>query len=285
MPTRDQILQYQQGIKKSIYDSFNKGGRYINNPENRRLHRVGMPYGGQKTVKTEEIKKTTVSVESHQEWMDGNKYVYLGDGDYKLVNGDKKAQKVLSDGKEVIKLHNDQFQKTISELQSLFPESRVKGRVKNLKSAIEKVARKPKYGTPKNLQDITGFRVISGSIEQVKENVKKFKGKYEIVEEDNYIDTPKGGYYRSYHLIGKEKGRQFEIQIRTENQDVLGNWAHNIYKPLTEKQKDTVKNNSSVLEGYAIKMAEYFFKKDTGVKALTIPPCIEIVATTFGCLP
>lgn len=215
-------------------------------------------------------------------FMDGNSYLQTGINDFELLEGDDKAKSVLADAKEMENTHRPEFAKNLKVFAKMFPHDIIAGRVKTIKSAIEKVVRKPKYKTPKNLQDFTGFRVVSETVEEVFANVKAFKSKYNVIDEDNYINQPLGDY-RSYHLIGEKNGVTFEIQFRTKNQNKFADWAHNIYKPLNQKQKSAIEVSGDEINYYSHQISEYFFAKDNGKEA-NKPPCTVVIKITFGCL-
>lgn len=104
-------------------------------------------------------------------------------------------------------------------------------RVKKMPSIRKKLCRLP-YKL-NQMQDLGGVRAILASISQVhklSEELKK-KSKNEFRSEDDYINEPKSGGYRSNHLVfhfrGKENesvfnGRRIEVQLRTRLQH---SWA------------------------------------------------------------
>ena len=76
------------------------------------------------------------------------------------------------------------------------------------------------------MQDIAGCRVILNSVEQVYELVNGYKYRYsdhKLVDEDDYIRSPKSDGYRGYHLIYRYSNAKFpqyeglkvEIQLRS----------------------------------------------------------------------
>ena len=162
----------------------------------------------------------------------------------------------------------------------------MKFRVKELESALGKLVRKPdQYPTADKLQDGAGLRVVHDSVDQVIATVQKLKKQYRVVDEDDYITKPQGSY-RSYHLILEDKktGLQYEVQVRTRNQDTFADWAHNLYKPLTPEQ-EKAKEDPAVLE-YESEMAEYFWALDNKESPPSKPDCDPpaIIRVAFGCL-
>jgi hypothetical protein len=178
--------------------------------------------------------------------------------------------------------HVEALPKTLEKIRSVVGDAvKIKGRVKELGSALKKIIRKPKYGTADKLQDWTGTRVIHESVDQVKATVEKLRRFYKVITEDNYIDRPQG-HYRSHHLILEtENGLQFEIQVRTKNQDTFAEWSHHVYKPTNEIERK-FQDDPQVLE-YEAQISDYFWSRDNGRDA-DKPPCIPVVANSFGCL-
>lgn len=195
-------------------------------------------------------------------------------------------EKQVEIAKKVTEQHSASLQAKLDTLQELSPKgAKIKGRVKDLESAIGKVARKPKYGTAEKLQDATGCRVILNSIDEVVDTVNKIKDKYKIVNEDDYIRAAKDGY-RSHHLIAKdENGLEFEIQVRTANQNKWAEWAHDIYKPRNEAQEKAARDNAEDIDKYKMLMSAYFYSQDNPKAPKVEPPnCPPVVKDSFGCL-
>jgi len=193
--------------------------------------------------------------------------------------------------------HQGSLPTKLSELKSMAPEgASVKGRVKELESAVEKVARKPKYGTAKGLQDMTGARLIMDTIDQVKRTVNNIKAKYTIVEEDDYIESAKDGY-RSHHLIARDaEGLEFEIQVRTQNQNTWAEWAHPMYKLMesvrvgtlsgkeSPEQIKAIEQHEQEINDYKLKMSAYFYSlDDESIEPIAKPECPPYIDLPFGC--
>jgi ppGpp synthetase/RelA/SpoT-type nucleotidyltranferase len=187
--------------------------------------------------------------------------------------------------KDFLAKHHANLDENVNALKKLSPaNAEVKGRVKELASALGKVVRKPKYGTVDKLQDGAGMRVVAHSIEDVRKTVDNIKKNFKVVGEDNYIDHPQGSY-RSHHLIieGKD-GMQREVQVRTANENRMADWSHNTYKPHTKEQRDAIKSAAHEIKDYEMKMADHFWAKDNGKKPQPAPPCPPAVKAHFGCL-
>ena len=186
---------------------------------------------------------------------------------------------------EFLGKHSKSLNRFMGSLSELAPkDAKVKARVKDVESALGKLARKPKYGDATKLQDGTGARVICHSIDEVKSTVEKLKKKYKVVNEDDYITKPQGDY-RSHHLIVEDDdGLQKEIQVRTENQNTFADWSHNVYKPHTREQSDTLRSSGKEIGAYSKAMGDYLFDQDSGKRVGDKPPCPPPVKAYFGCL-
>lgn len=164
------------------------------------------------------------------------------------------------------------------------PGAAVSGRVRDEKSAIEKLVRKPNYGDASRLQDGTGLRVVCKSMADVKATVEQIRATYTVVGEDDYIEHPKEDY-RSHHLIIKgHDGLDKEVQVRTENEHTWADWYHDAYKPHTAEQRSMLKQPDvrAAVETYAHAMSEHFYAKDTGRDPGPLPEPSPVVVKLFG---
>jgi hypothetical protein len=184
---------------------------------------------------------------------------------------------------DFLRQHKAQLPQVLGDIKGMAgKDAKVKGRVKTLPSALGKMVKKPKYTTADKLQDGTGLRVIHGSVAEVKATVAKLREKYKVVEEDNYIDNPQGDY-RSHHLIVEgPTGLAMEVQVRTENQNTFADWAHDVYKPMSEAQAAAVDHPD--VAKYSHDISEYFWALDSGKKPPPKPPCTKVISEAFGCL-
>jgi len=165
----------------------------------------------------------------------------------------------------------------------------VTGRIKALESALGKIVRQPeKYGDVSDLYDVTGTRVQVGTVREVRravEDIRRSPG-IKILSEWNYLDEPRGDY-RSYHLTIEHEGQQKEVQVRTFNMDVIGEWAHFIYKPMNKKQEQWLERYSEPILAYQHQAWEHYWSADNGVRPPepSMPNCHPVVKRTFGCIP
>lgn len=186
--------------------------------------------------------------------------------------------------------HKSSLTKSLATLESRMPEGvHVKGRVKELESALGKLVRKPKYGTVEKLQDGTGMRVIAPDTATLDKSIEALKKNYKVIDSDDYVSAPLGGDtglgYRSFHAIIEDSdGLQKEIQLRTPNQNTHADWAHDIYKPVTPEQDAALKQHADTISAYARQMGDFFHEVDSGKKPSKTPPCPDPVKTYFTCL-
>lgn len=193
-------------------------------------------------------------------------------------------------GAAFLKKHEENLPKSINTLQGLMPEgTKVKGRVKELKSALGKLVRKPKYGTVDKLQDGTGMRVIAQDTATLEKSIAALKKNYKVISEDDYVSKPLGGKeglgYRSFHAIIEDTdGLQKEIQLRTPNQNTHADWCHDVYKPVNSDQEKAMMEHADTISAYARDMGDFFEKVDKNEKPGEQPPCPPPVKQYFVCL-
>lgn len=199
----------------------------------------------------------------------------------------EKLREQIAAGREFLAQHEARLPALVQAIQGMAGESgEVVARAKELESAIGKaLVRQPeKWGSDvRNLNDGSGVRIIHQSVDQVLATVKQLKKRFKVTYDDDRISKPMGTY-RSYHLglEDPDTGLQFEVQVRTANQDMFADWAHNIYKPLTPEQ-EKLKLHPEVLD-YEQAMADYFWSLDNGQMPGPKPDCPPPVARAFGCL-
>lgn len=186
--------------------------------------------------------------------------------------------------------HQENLKGSLDKLKSVMPEGvHIQGRVKDVRSALGKLVRKPKYGTVEKLQDGTGMRVIAPDTKTLDDSIKALKSSYKIVAEDDYEHQPLGGDeglgYRSFHAVIEDgDGLQKEVQLRTPNQNAHADWCHDVYKPVTPEQDSAMKENAATIAQYARSMGDYFYSVDSGKKGSGKPDCPPAVQQYFSCL-
>jgi putative GTP pyrophosphokinase len=160
---------------------------------------------------------------------------YYGNHYDKLKNTKKQLLKLIYDYRD----YNDFDEDTgIQHIVS---------RIKTPESAMEKLQRKG-YPTNvesalKNIHDVVGIRIVCAFLDDVYEVAEWIRQIeiFDIVEEKDYIKSPKENGYRSLHFLivlnqGENKGVKAEIQIRTIAIDFWATLEHKM------KYKRKVKN-------------------------------------------
>ena len=186
---------------------------------------------------------------------------------------------------KTIKEYKEYHDNMISELKKSFENRNVYGRVKEKESIIGKLKRKPDtYKSINDIKDISGIRIESATIKDVYKDVEKIKKIYEIENIKDYIKEPQGPY-RSIHLIVKKDNKYSEIQIRTKNMTVLGDFMHDKVYKVPEELKGKIIKYQDEINDYLKTFSDYFHHKDGVNTGITEPPpCIEVIKITVGCL-
>jgi len=123
------------------------------------------------------------------------------------------------------------------------PIEHFEGRIKSEESMVEKLNRKGFEPTVENaltkIYDAVGVRIICSFVDDVYTLVEMIKsvGSLEIIEQKDYIASPKPNGYRSYHMIimfpvnlpGECRRVPVEIQIRTIAQDCWAALEHTLH--------------------------------------------------------
>ena len=196
------------------------------------------------------------------------------------------ARQPAQDVPSVVTAHEAGLHTFTAKLRALAPKARVAARVKTTQSIKDKLALKPQYKSARELQDVTGARIVHNSTAEVLATVAKIKRTYAVVTFDDYIDRPKASGYMSYHLIVRDRdGLQKEIQVRTEAQHALADWHHDIYKPITDEQKQVKAQHGPLADDYAKALWQWHSKRDRGQPAGTRPIPHPDIARVFGVGP
>lgn len=109
------------------------------------------------------------------------------------------------------------------------------GRIKSEDSMREKCVRKNLPVTTESalekIYDAVGVRIVCAFVDDVF-TIRDYivnSGRYEIIEEKDYINTAKPNGYRSYHMILRVGGRYHaEIQLRTISMDTWAALEHHL---------------------------------------------------------
>jgi putative GTP pyrophosphokinase len=148
---------------------------------------------------------------------------------------------LLSEVKTMLEKSNNIFQRQLGYA----PIETIKCRLKTEESTRKKLERKElqfEEGSIRGLTDLAGMRVVCKFIDDIPEiaglvkSWEKFKinnegsrfgiEQLEIVDEQNFIASPKESGYRSHHLVIRKNGLLFEMQIRTIAMDFWASTEH-----------------------------------------------------------
>lgn len=159
----------------------------------------------------------------------------------------------------------------------------IKTRIKAFTSTMVKLASRHRerggwtnFADAGRLLDMTGAQVVLDSLEDVRTFVQKARDVFSVSFIDDYIANPLGGSYRSIHIYTKDSnGLRKEIQVRTRNQHLYAEWAHQLYKPRTEEQSAALANPTirAAADAYSRLLSDTLARRDRGEAApLPEPP-------------
>ena len=145
------------------------------------------------------------------------------------------ATEILSNWRACHNYPINTFKATLhTKLKSFDGDTIIGQRLKRTPSIIDKLRRYPSMRLSQ-MQDIGGLRAVLSNVSQVNRLQASYKTKrfkHELVNEKDYIETPKPSGYRSVHLVFKYisdhehsriyNGLSVELQIRTKLQHA---WA------------------------------------------------------------
>jgi len=143
------------------------------------------------------------------------------------------AADVLSNWRAIHNYPINTFQATLrNKLKMVDDKALVAQRLKRIPSIIEKLRRFPGMKLSR-MQDIGGLRAVVRDMTKVQllyDNYKKTHFRHGLINEHNYINSPKTSGYRSIHLVYRYNnplapdynGLLIELQLRTRKQHA---WA------------------------------------------------------------
>ena len=156
------------------------------------------------------------------------------------------------DAKQMLLTRLDVLNHTLYEEAASRPIHNIQARLKKKESMEGKLAKKGKEATVENakdyLKDIAGLRVICYFVDDIYNlaDILKSQTDLVIIQERDYIASPKPNGYRSYHLIVGVPvycldGMEYfpvEIQFRTMSMDFWASMEHRItYKKEREDKE------------------------------------------------
>lgn len=132
------------------------------------------------------------------------------------------------------------------------------------------------------LQDLIGVRIVTQYINDIYDIVDIIKANYKVIEEIDYITTPKSSGYRSYHIVIDFpipehdhnafkycKSIPIELQIRTMGMDFWASLEHSvIYDKTKNMQLKHSDNRVELVNKELLRYAEDIFSIDMRIQAL-----------------
>ncbi len=141
----------------------------------------------------------------------------------------------LEKARDSLSAHITEIRAEMTNQLGLDPVEHYLTRIKGEESMREKCVRKNLPVTTESalgrIKDAIGVRVVCAFVDDVYAIRDRLKnsGKYEIIEEKDYIRHAKPNGYRSYHMIIKIDRRFFaEIQLRTISMDTWAALEHHL---------------------------------------------------------
>ena len=168
-----------------------------------------------------------------------------------------------------ILLHITQIRRDMESKLGMDPVEHCLGRIKSEESMREKCRRK---GLPETTEsalekifDAVGVRIVCAFVDDVFtiRNYIADSGRYEIIEEKDYISRAKPNGYRSYHMILRVDGKYHaEIQLRTISMDTRAALEHHL------KYKKKVGGRQELIIGELKRCADELASTDLSMQTI-----------------
>ncbi len=184
--------------------------------------------------------------------------------------------RLLSDKKGIREADVEKMKQDLSELLTNENfEFDVKGRIKNIHSVYYKM--KNKHLDFEEINDLLALRIVVNTISDCYRAVGIVHSKFVPVPGrfKDYIAMPKPNMYQSLHTTVVNRGKIFEIQIRTKEMDeiaekgVAAHWAYKENKPGGISRKNIEDIVSSKLRWYS-ELIKYTEESDSDEEILNI---------------
>ncbi len=147
-----------------------------------------------------------------------------------------------------ILMHILEIRKQMEASLGMDPVEHCLGRIKSEESMREKCRRKNLPETTESalgsIYDAIGLRIVCAFVDDVY-TIRDYivdSGRYEIINEKDYIRRAKPNGYRSYHMILKADGQYYaEIQLRTISMDTWAALEHHLkYKKKVSGRQELI---------------------------------------------
>ncbi len=164
------------------------------------------------------------------------------------IYGDKMP--ALENACAVLSQHISDIRNEMSSQLGMDPVEHYLTRIKGEESMREKCVRKGLPVTQESalcvIKDAIGVRIVCAFVDDVFTIRDRLKasGRYEVIEEKDYINHAKPNGYRSYHMILKlPEGFFAEIQLRTISMDTWAALEHHLkYKKEISADSELIVN-------------------------------------------
>jgi ppGpp synthetase/RelA/SpoT-type nucleotidyltranferase len=135
-------------------------------------------------------------------------------------------------------------------------------RLKRVPTIAGKLLREPGMKLSR-MADIGGVRAIVPDQRSAYRVASRLRRNWTITRTRDYVSEPKKDGYRAIHLIGRNRGRLIEIQLRTPNQDT---WA-NLVETLSRTAFPGLKfgRGPAPLNDFLLDNARIFAQEDLGL--------------------
>ncbi len=165
--------------------------------------------------------------------------------------------------------HISEIRERIKNQIGMDPVEHYLTRIKSEESMREKCVRKGLPVTTDSalniIKDAIGVRIVCAFVDDVYDikDYLKNSGRYEFIEEKDYIRHAKPNGYRSYHIIIRIDGRFYaEIQLRTISMDTWAALEHHL------KYKKNIGGNTDLIVNELKRCADELASTDLSLQTI-----------------
>ena len=185
----------------------------------------------------------------------------------KSIYGDRLPE--LQKACDELSEHISEIRERIKNQIGMDPVEHYLTRIKSEESMREKCVRKGLPVTTDSalniIKDAIGVRIVCAFVDDVYDikNYLKNSGRYEFIEEKDYIRHAKPNGYRSYHIIIRIDGRFYaEIQLRTISMDTWAALEHHL------KYKKNIGGNTDLIVNELKRCADELASTDLSLQTI-----------------
>ncbi len=185
----------------------------------------------------------------------------------KSIYGDRLPE--LQKACDELSEHISEIRERIKNQIGMDPVEHYLTRIKSEESMREKCVRKGLPVTTDSalniIKDAIGVRIVCAFVDDVYDikDYLKNSGRYEFIEEKDYIRHAKPNGYRSYHIIIRIDGRFYaEIQLRTISMDTWAALEHHL------KYKKNIGGNTDLIVNELKRCADELASTDLSLQTI-----------------